>query len=105
MRHLLLLWSVCSYGPPGQNSLVFMKTFVNRNLFAHGNRQGDVVRIVACSAHNIGDGGRKSVGGTTAALPTEYSCLVHQLVVNGVLALGAPRLDGLGDTDMCSNTE
>ena len=77
---------------------------MNRNLFAHGYQQGDVVRIVAYSAHNIGDGeAGKSVGGTTAALPTECSCLVHQLEVNDpcLLALEAPQLDGLGDTDTC----
>lgn len=86
-------------------SLILMKTFVNKNPFAHGYQAGDVVRIVAYPAHKIGDEeNEKNIGATTAALPTECSCLVHELVDENdpcLLALEAPKLDGLGDSDTC----
>jgi hypothetical protein len=83
------------------STLLLLKTYVNKSAFAHGYQAGDVVRIVAYPEH-VND--ETTVRATTAVLPVECGCVVHELA-NGkdpcVLALETPALDGLDDEGTC----
>lgn len=83
---------------------VAVKTFVNKQPFAHGYQKGDVVRIVAHSVYTITlDGQEVEIASTSATMPEECSCLVRENLTGDpcVLEIEAPQLDGLKDENTC----
>ena len=96
----------------GSSGVVCVKTYVNRQPFAHGLHDGHVVQICNCGDATVvspqkdddGDAGETTVAATAAAIPSGCSCIVENdgdVSDPTLLTLRVPALRGLSDEGTC----